>query len=143
LRCPFGAHIRRANPRDSFGPGSQGQLEIINHHRLLRVGRIYGAPDSSSAGGLLFMCINADIERQFEFVQQSWIRGSSFQGLEHEFDPVVGHYAQRQANGFTIPTPKGPLSLKGLRDFVTVRGGAYFFMPGKDAFHSLIGLSPG
>ncbi len=41
LRCPLGAHIRRANPRDSFEPGSPVQLAITNRHRMLRVGRVY------------------------------------------------------------------------------------------------------
>jgi deferrochelatase/peroxidase EfeB len=70
--CPFGAHIRRTNPRDSFEPGSEAQLTITNRHRILRVGRSY-LPDAPGAapggkGGLLFMCLNADIERQFEFI---------------------------------------------------------------------------
>jgi hypothetical protein len=29
-----------------------------------------------------------------------------------------------------IPTVNGPLCLKGMKDFVKVRGGGYFFMPG-------------
>ncbi len=39
LRCPFGSHIRRANPRDSLDPGSQDQIDISNRHRVIRVGR--------------------------------------------------------------------------------------------------------
>ena len=30
------------------------------------------------------MCLNGDIERQFEFVQQTWVGGSSFHGLSNE-----------------------------------------------------------
>ena len=62
LRCPFGAHIRRANPRESFEPGSQEQLAITNRHRILRVGRRY-APGAGRNPGLFFMCLNADLER--------------------------------------------------------------------------------
>ena len=36
------------------------------------------------------MCINADIERQFEFLQQTCAR-IDFHGLEDEIDPVVGY----------------------------------------------------
>ncbi len=43
LACPLGAHIRRANPRDTRFPGSQEEIDSVNRHRLLRVGRAYGA----------------------------------------------------------------------------------------------------
>jgi hypothetical protein len=33
--------------------------------------------------------------------------------------------------GFTIPSRDGPVRLKPLPQFVTMRGGGYFFMPGK------------
>ena len=130
MRCPFGAHIRRANPRDSLDPGSTLQVEISNRHRILRVGRSYTAQNGSPNPGLLFMCVNADIEGQFEFLQQTWVLGSSFHGLENEIDPIVGH--RGESDVFTIPTPHGPLRLQQLKDFITVRGGGYFFMPGKN-----------
>jgi Dyp-type peroxidase family len=46
LRCPFGAHIRRTNPRDQVhaGRGDKMSLEMSNKHRMLRRGRIYGNP---------------------------------------------------------------------------------------------------
>lgn len=73
LRCPFGAHIRRANPRDSLG--SMEQVAISNRHRILRIGRQYSRRPERTPG-LLFMCLNGDLERQFEFVQQTWILGN-------------------------------------------------------------------
>jgi deferrochelatase/peroxidase EfeB len=134
LRCPLGAHIRRANPRDSFDPGSAAQLAITNRHRILRVGRVY-APGEGEQPGLVFMCLNADIERQFEFVQQTWLLGRSFHGLADECDPVLAHGAGERV--FTIPTCQGPLRLAGLPDFASVRGGGYFFMPGRRAIRFL------
>jgi len=136
LRCPVGAHIRRVNPRETFDPGSKVQLDIANRHRIFRVGRAYPPQGGSPNPGLLFMCINANIERQFEFVQQTYMLGASFQGLENEVDA----FACRQglSDVLTIPTENGPLRLSGLRDFVTVRGGAYFFMPGRGAVRLLI-----
>jgi deferrochelatase/peroxidase EfeB len=128
LRCPFGAHIRRANPRDSFDPGSQVQIDISNRHRILRVGRGYAAAPKAEPG-LLFMCVNADIERQFEFLQQSWILGANFHGLEDEVDPIVGC----KGKSMVVPTPSGPLKLQALREFVKVLGGGYFFMPSRSA----------
>jgi deferrochelatase/peroxidase EfeB len=128
LRCPFGAHIRRANPRDSMGPGSEEQIKISNRHRILRVGRAYDAQDGVEKPGLFFMGLNADIERQFEFVQQTWTGSRSFHGLDDEVDCFSPRGAQER---FTIPTVEGPLCLRRLSDFVTVRGGGYFFLPGR------------
>ncbi|MGO8918598.1 MAG: Dyp-type peroxidase [Stellaceae bacterium] len=133
-RCPFGAHIRRANPRDTSAVASQNPLAITNRHRILRVGRPYAPQGEATKPGLIFMCLNADIERQFEFLQQTWLLGPSFQGLEDETDPIL----RRTGTGhFTIPTPDGPLRLKGLKDFVSVKGGGYFFMPGRRAVQFL------
>ncbi len=44
LRCPFGSHIRRANPRDTRFPGSSEEIAATNRHRILRVGRSYEVP---------------------------------------------------------------------------------------------------
>ena len=135
MRCPFGAHIRRANPRDNLIPNLPQQLAITNRHRILRVGRPYRPQNALSKPGLVFMCLNADIERQFEFLQQIWILGRSFQALENEVDAIIGHGG---ASGtLTIPTTKGALRLKGMKDFVTVRGSGYFFLPGQRALHFL------
>ena len=43
-RCPIGAHIRRANPRDSLDPrpGTAKSWAINRRHRILRRGREYG-----------------------------------------------------------------------------------------------------
>jgi deferrochelatase/peroxidase EfeB len=130
LRCPFGAHIRRANPRDSFDPGSEDQIAITNRHRILRVGRVYKSPPEEKKKGLLFMCLNGDIERQFEFVQQTWLKAPSFQDLSCELDPLLGD-GEEGACGFTIPSREGPLLLKSMPAFVQTKGGGYFFIPGK------------
>jgi deferrochelatase/peroxidase EfeB len=138
-RCPFGAHIRRGNPRESAVPGSLEQLAIVNRHRILRMGRGFeaagsGDPEAKNPG-LLFMCLNGDIERQFEFIQQTWVTALQFHGLENEVDPILGRGGL--TGRMTIPTPSGPLLLKDFKDFVRVRGGAYFFIPGRRALHYL------
>ena len=137
MRCPLGAHIRRANPRDQFDPGSKTQLNITNRHRILRVGRQYTAQDNDrEKPGLLFMCLNSDIERQFEFLQQTWLLGSSFSGLQNEVDPLLG---QGEAHRLTVPTDAGPRPLPAMADFVQVLGSGYFFLPGKKAMDFLAG----
>jgi deferrochelatase/peroxidase EfeB len=140
LRCPFGAHIRRANPRESFEPGSREQLAITNRHRILRVGRRYQPKDGRN-DGLFFMCLNADLERQFEFIQHTWLQAPSFHGLMGERDPILG---SRDADsprgpdhGFTIPARDSPVRLRGMPEFVRTLGGGYFFVPGKALLYYL------
>lgn len=136
LRCPFGAHIRRANPRDSLDPGNAEQVAISNRHRITRIGRHY-VPQSGQKPGLFFMCFCADIERQFEFLQQTWLRSPSFHGLTCEKDPVLGD-AQQGVCNFTVPSPDGPVGLSPLPRFVTTKGGGYFFLPGRRLIDYLI-----
>ncbi len=141
LRCPLGAHIRRANPRDSFAPGDPTQIAITNRHRLLRRGRVYDeGVDKEKKTGLLFMCLNADLERQFEFVQQAWLGSSSFEGLRDEMDPLGSR--PRKDGRFTIPTPSGPILIKDMQAYVTMRGGGYFFLPSQRALRFLSKLRP-
>jgi hypothetical protein len=136
LHCPFGAHIRRANPRGSLAPGDDSQLAITNRHRLLRRGRSY---QKGQEKGLLFVGLCADLERQFEFIQQSWIGAPGFAGLTNEPDPIVSVKPAVSAEPaaaptrFTIPTSAGSLVLDGGESFVTVRGGGYFFLPSRSA----------
>src|SRR6266436_3117398 len=142
LHCPFGAHIRRANPRDSLDPDDSEQQAVTNRHRLLRRGRSYdfeSAGDENESKGLLFTCICADLERQFEFIQQTWIRSPDFHGLQNEPDPMVSSRDLR-TRVFTIPTPSGPLRLHDMESFVTVRGGGYFFLPSRSAIQYLADL---
>ncbi|MFO1079702.1 MAG: hypothetical protein U1E23_03620 [Reyranellaceae bacterium] len=143
LRCPFGAHVRRTNPRESFSPGSMQQLAITNRHRILRRGRKFAASGSGDPSadkpGLYFMCLNLDIERQFEFVQQTWAMALQFHGLENEVDAILSR-GGRSAR-LTLPTTAGPVTVRRFKDFVRVRGGAYFFLPGRRSLRYLAGGS--
>jgi Dyp-type peroxidase family len=153
LRCPIGAHVRRANPRDSLdpNPGTQKSIDINNRHRLLRRGREYGPPatpeqiaagtDDGAERGLHFVCLSANISRQFEFIQHTWIENPKFAGLYADPDPVVGsRRGPAESNCFTVPARPVRRRLSGLPQFVTVQGGAYFFLPGLRAIRYLAGL---
>ncbi len=164
-QCPVGAHIRRANPRTGDLPGkvtgwwswflkisgyglSRPEEDLIastRFHRLLRRGRSYGPklkpedaikPNAPKAErGLQFICLVANIQRQFEFVQNAWIASSKFAGLQQERDPLLGHRKPLMngevTNEFHQPQESGSTQKTcHLPQFITVRGGAYFFMPG-------------
>lgn len=137
-RCPLGSHIRRSNPRDSLGEDRETQIRIGKRHRILRVGRTYEKKERGGKveKGLLFMCLNADIERQYEFIQQTWVSSNSFQGLVREKDPTIG---SRDGGGrFSIPSWEKVTVLRNMPQFVTTKGGGYFFMPSRSALRYLI-----
>ena len=133
LRCPLGAHVRRANPRDGAHDDPDVTLRSTRNHRILRRGRPYGPPlpegeEDDKERGLVFMCLNTDIERQFEFVQHTWLNNPVFSGLDGEVDPAVG--PQPGGGGrFTVPQHPVRHRMEGLPRFVTTRGGAYLFLP--------------
>jgi hypothetical protein len=90
-RCPFGAHIRKTNPRADFGlPNNAGvdpQTTDVDPHRVMRAGIPFG-PEVSVAEaanaktatdrGLMFVCYQTSIPNQFEFVQIKWANNSHF-----------------------------------------------------------------
>jgi Dyp-type peroxidase family len=162
-RCPIGSHVRRSNPRDTALPvphdpelsgtpedasTREKRLALVDLHRLMRRGRMYGppldvgfdpetlrtAPEDAVERGLHFLCFNANLARQFEFVQSSWVNNPCFAGLSRDPDPLLS--ARREhpfsADEFVIQGLP-PRRLKGVPRVVEVRGGAYFFMPSRAA----------
>lgn len=141
MKCPFGSHIRRTNPRDNFEEsGPSESLKLTKKHRLMRRGRSYGETFVGSATnhkpndevGLLFGCFNADINRQFEFIQYTWSNYPKFKQLYSDPDPFIGVKENRPegvVQQFTIPQETANEYITGLKSFVTVKGGAYFFFP--------------
>lgn len=146
LRCPLGAHIRRANPRDSLAPnpGTEDSKQVNRRHRLLRRGRVYGpggdgSPDA--ARGLHFVCLNANLARQYEFVQHSWVNDANFAALVGVEDPLIGPRAAGPSD-FVEPALPVRRRYRGLPQFVQVHGGAYFFLPGIRALRYLSSNPP-
>jgi hypothetical protein len=69
-------------------------------------------------------------------VQQTWIASPNFHGLAGEPDPLVSSAPDAESSerrDFTIPTPSGPIAVRDIQSFVTVRNGGYFFLPGRTA----------
>jgi Dyp-type peroxidase family len=142
LGCPVGAHVRRAFPRDSSATNPGQALRSAQRHRILRRGRAYGPavePGATVADttprGLLFVCLNADIERQFEFVQHTWLNGRAFAD-PGEMDPLT---ATQPEGGGLFSRPARPVRkrYRDLPTFVTTKGGGYFFLPSLPALRYL------
>jgi Dyp-type peroxidase family len=133
---PLGSHIRRMNPRDTAAN--------MNRRRMIRRGGTYGphlpedAPEDGVERGIAAFIICASLIRQFEFAQNVWINDRNFHELGNERDPVCGN----QDGTLEFKIPKRPIRKKitGLPVFTTVRGGAYFFLPGLKALRYLASL---
>jgi Dyp-type peroxidase family len=139
LRCPIGSHLRRSNPRAT----PLKRATAVQRHRLLRRGVEYGPhlkdgalEDDGVDRGLINLFIQADIERQFEFVQKEWMKGGEFIGLDaNEHDPING--VGGDGSQMSVPGAKRPF-LFDLPTFVLVKGGEYLFVPGLKALEGLI-----
>ena len=143
---PLASHIRKSYPRDE--PTREGGESDTQTHRLLRRGIPYGASLSAGASatspaaratfpddrGLLFLCYQTSIARQFEFVQSRWVNDPNFPRRGAGQDPVI---AQTNTPGsFTLPGGK-PDHVALMNRFVTTTGGDYFFQPSLSALRAL------
>jgi Dyp-type peroxidase family len=142
-RCPVGAHVRRSNPRD--GLGFDGALSF--RHRMIRRGMPYGpllpdgvTEDDGTDRGLVFVCFQASIARQFEAVQMQWLADGNIFGLGHDSDFLLG-----EASGTGTATATGKMTIQGdppfflspQEEFVRTRGGEYLYVPGLRALAAL------
>jgi Dyp-type peroxidase family len=131
LRCPVGAHVRRMNPRRSLP--FDGKL--VNRHRIIRRGITYGDPlpegadDDGKDRGVIFMCLQGNLARGFEFVQSQWANGGNAFRLGPDQDVILGPQDTEGPPKMTIPG-EPPFFLGPLSRVVTVRGGEYYFTPG-------------
>ena len=133
---PLGSHARRMNPRDTAAN--------MNRRRMIRRGATYGpylpedAAEDGAERGIAAFVICASLIRQFEFLQNVWANWPNFHELGNERDPIIGN----QDGTFEFKIPKRPIRKKitGLPAFTTVKGGAYFFLPGIKALRYLATL---
>jgi Dyp-type peroxidase family len=130
---PLGSHIRRMNPRDT--------AVNMNRRKMIRRGGTYGpylpegAPDDGIERGIASFIGCASLVRQFEFAQNVWANDPRFHELDNERDPIIGTHD----GTYDMTIPKRPVrrKIKGLPAFTTVKGGAYFFLPGIRALRFL------
>lgn len=149
LKCPFGSHMRRNNPRDAFEDNKPKlSLSLTKKHRIIRRGRPYGEPFAGDPRnykpvaevGLHFMCFNSDISKQYEFVQHTWANFPRFQNLYNDPDPINGALENAKnecVQNFTIQAEPVNKCITNLKSFVTIKGGAYLFFPSINAISYL------
>src|SRR2546422_345765 len=135
-RCPFHAHIRKANQR---GANAALGLAEERKRRIVRRGIPFGtrAPVPGDVG-LLFQAFQGDISRQFEFIQRTWVDNPNFPefriipGLNTGDDALIGQHpraVQRWPREWGRSGRFLGRRLFNFGDFVRLRGGEYFFAP--------------
>jgi Dyp-type peroxidase family len=141
-KCPFHGHTRITNPRHDVG-------EFAHKVRLTRRGIPYddvnrfGDKDiievtdkqlddnrPETGVGLLFMCYQADLAKQFEFIQSTWVNNGDIGGRLVGQDGIIGQGPNATIK--TLPTQWGdttPFTPIQFGGHVTMKGGEYFFTP--------------
>lgn len=148
-RCPHFAHIRKTNPRSDINPGGDHKSRI-----MARRGIPFGHRDVDTAidachhqmpeggVGLLFMSYQKSIIDQFEFIQQSWANNADTPlGTKAGIDPIIGQSDGGNNRNYTFHKEYNNLSadttIEGFEQFVTMKGGEYFFAPSMSFMTSL------
>ncbi|MGD1911502.1 MAG: Dyp-type peroxidase [Rivularia sp. (in: cyanobacteria)] len=152
MKCPFQAHTRKTNPRGDTGRVESSQnydvdFAIEKSRRIARRAISYGqskdimnTPDTGS--GLLFLCFQADIAKQFNFLQDRWANPDRFVKVGVGTDPVIGQpgcnqdspvqhkWPQKWGEADTVDYP--------FQKSITMKGGEYFFAPSISFLQSLV-----
>ncbi|MEM6611216.1 MAG: Dyp-type peroxidase [Cyanobacteria bacterium P01_C01_bin.72] len=135
-KCPFHAHVRKTNPRGDTGrvessPGFDEALEVEKSHQIVRRAISYGESNTANeperGSGLLFLCFQANIENQFNFMQARWANADRFVKVGVGPDPVIGQPEGVQR----YPKVWGESETEdyGFKLWVFMQGGEYFFAP--------------
>ncbi|QEL13650.1 Dyp-type peroxidase [Limnoglobus roseus] len=153
LKVPLGAHIRKTYPRDDPTPG--GGESDTQTHRIMRRGIPFGTsfrPGLGSVGhagkpgleepgdrGLLFLCYQSSISRQFEFIQRNWVHNPNFSKPGTGEDPII---SQTPQGDFLLPKTGTQAAHLSIMHFVTMTGGEYFFQPAIGTLVTVLGDPP-
>jgi Dyp-type peroxidase family len=152
-KCPYAAHIRKVYPRDDTGNEAE-----VQRHRIIRAGIPFGPevePGETTtrhSRGLMFVCYQTSIERQFEFIQRSYSNNPDFVGgktrpgggaVTTGFDPIIGQAPGNGARQMDEPYPNYPAgnrrtTLEMPSQFVVLTAAGYFFVPSITALRTVL-----
>ncbi|KAF8173681.1 peroxidase TAP [Pholiota molesta] len=153
LRCPFGAHVRKTNPRDDLEVAPNGGSFPVAPHRIMRRGVQFGpelTADEQHSGktaherGLLFVCYQSSLSQGFQFQQKTWANNATFPPFTDKIknaipglDPLIGQGKEgdRKMSGLD-PLDEAQELL--MPTFIVPRGGEYFFSPSLNGLKTTI-----
>ena len=153
--CPFAAHIRTVNPRDSFT--DIGSSAKTLNHRIIRRGNNYGprvddvfghdddaghAPaDKPDKRGLALVMYMASIEDQFEFVQRHWANSPlrpKASGVDDASDMIIGLPDGEKKEAYLGVIGDSSVTINRKRVFTTATGLGYFLLPSMSAITDVL-----
>ncbi|WP_354637368.1 Dyp-type peroxidase [Kitasatospora camelliae] len=147
---PLFSHLRKTNPRDGLvvTPGGQPlpEEQVVDNRRIIRRGIPYGQPfDPASEGpggpdsprGLVFVCYQSDLVKQFEFIQADWVNSLNFpprpkppadEDRRPGHDPMIGSSGRVTFEGVSESGENIYQELQ-FQQFVHTEGAVYSFAP--------------
>jgi hypothetical protein len=112
-----------------------------------------GETKTAQSRGLMFVCYQASIERQFEFIQAQFANNPGFvsgkkrpdsrEPVTPGFDPIIGQASPGTMRFMDEPTPNYPYgsrrsALEMPDQFVELTAAGYFFMPSLSALRTAL-----
>ncbi|MEU6506249.1 Dyp-type peroxidase [Streptomyces sp. NPDC046942] len=150
---PLFSHLRKTNPRDGLiDEGPVDEQKFLDRRRIIRRGIPYGAPfDPTSPGGgpdeergLVFICYQADLVDQFEFMQRNWVNTPNFppgRNPKPGPDTMISGVLSKIGNGdVAFETETGgehKITKLNFRPFVNTEGSLYAFTPSLSTLRKL------
>jgi Dyp-type peroxidase family len=152
-KCPYAAHIRKVYPRDDTASETE-----VQRHRIIRAGIPFGpevTPGETTTKhrrGLMFVCYQTSIERQFEYIQKNYANNPEFVTGKRRpsggvvtpgYDPIIGQAPGNDARQMDEPYPNYPAGSRRTtlaipNQFVVLTAAAYFFMPSISALRTVL-----